>query len=81
MKKYNGVFEYFESEQFSTASVDSQIVLNTYWIKTGTEFMRARKNNVWQYHVNKEFAEKISAELPGTTVQFMEYSYIPKNPK
>lgn len=81
MKKYNGVFEYYRTEQFLVPDISSTVVVNSYWIKTGDEFMKSKKTGVWQYHVNKSVAERISTELPGTEVQYLSVCYIPKNPK
>ena len=80
-RKYPGIFEYYDSEQFKEPSPTSKVVLNSYWISTGNEFMRAKKNGVWQYHTNRAVAEEISSQLPGTEVTYMEYAYIPFEPK
>lgn len=80
-KKYPGIFEYYKSDQFKEPSSTSKVVLNSYWISTGDEFMRAKKTGVWQYHTNRAIAEEISSQLPGTDVQYMEFAYIPLDPK
>lgn len=81
VRKYPGIFEYYDSEQFKEPSSTSTVVLNSFWICTGTEFMRAKRNGVWQYHTNRSVAEEISSQLPGTDVQYMEFAYIPLEPK
>lgn len=79
--KFPGVFEYYDFNQFTEQSDTSTVVMDTYWIRYDDEFMRAKKTGVWQYHTNKEYAQKISAELPGTEVYYMKFCYIPRNPK
>jgi hypothetical protein len=79
VRRYPGVFEYFNQEQFIKPLPTSRVLLNTYWICTDDDFMRSKKG-VWQFHVNKGIAESISSQLPGTVVKFMEYVYIPENP-
>lgn len=81
VRKYPGIFEYYDMEQFKEPTGTSKVIMNTFWICTGNEFMRAKKNGVWQYHTNKSVAEEISLQLPGTEVIYMEFAYIPFAPK
>lgn len=81
VRRYPGIFEYYNCTQFEEHTQDSTVLINTYWICTDMDFMKSIKQGVWQYHSNKGVAESISSQLPGTTVRFMEFAYIPKEPK
>lgn len=80
-RKYPGVFDYYSAEQFSTNNMNSTVHMNTYWICTDGEFMRAKKTGIWQYHTSEQIAKSISEQLPGTEVVFMKFVYIPFNPE
>lgn len=80
IRKYTGIFDYFSPEQFETPDSTSTVIVNSYWIVTDGELMRDKRTGIWQYHVRKEVAERISSELPGTEVHYKEFCYVPRKP-